>query len=296
MSLSPATAEALAGAGLDPAGVERSVALALDEDLRCGPDATTAATVPASTTATADVVARAAGVVAGLPVARAVLELAGATPSRLEVERPDGSAVRPGDRVATVEAPLAALLTAERTFLNYLTHLSGVATTTRAWVEAVAGTGCVVRDTRKTIPGLRLLEKYAVRCGGGSNHRMGLGDAALVKDNHVLAAGSVAAAIAAVRGTYPDLPLEVECDTVEQVTQALDAGAMSILLDNMTIDELRTAVERGRARPGVRFEASGGLELASVRAVAETGVHYVAVGALTHSAPALDLGLDLRGH
>jgi nicotinate-nucleotide pyrophosphorylase (carboxylating) len=185
------------------------------------------------------------------------------------------------------------VLGAERTLLNFLSHLSGIATATRAWADAVAGTGAVVRDTRKTTPGLRVLEKYAVRCGGGANHRMGLGDAALVKDNHVAAAGGITAAIRAVRAAAPGLPLEVECDRLAQVREALAAGAEFILLDNMGIAGLRAAVTLARRYPAVRLEASGGLRLAAARAVAETGVHFLAVGALTHSSPALDLGLDI---
>ena len=192
-----------------------------------------------------------------------------------------------------VRAPLRELLGAERTLLNFLTHLSGIATATRAWSDALAGTGCAVRDTRKTTPGLRQLEKYAVRCGGGRNHRMGLGDAALIKDNHIVAAGGIGPAIAAVRSAAPGLPLEVECDTLPQVRQALDAGADLILLDNMSLADLRAAVTMTRGHPGVRLEASGGLRLETARAVAGTGVDYVAVGALTHSSPALDLGLDI---
>jgi nicotinate-nucleotide pyrophosphorylase (carboxylating) len=196
--------------------------------------------------------------------------------------------------VLTIEGPLRGLLTAERTLLNLMTHLSGIATATRAWVDAIAGTGAVVRDTRKTTPGLRQLEKYAVRCGGGSNHRLGLGDAALIKDNHVAAAGGISQAVDAVRATAPAVALEVECDTLEQVRAALAAGCDLILLDNMTVADLRAAVALARAWPGVRLEASGGLRLDTARAVAQTGVDFLAVGALTHSSPALDLALDLR--
>ena len=176
--------------------------------------------------------------------------------------------------------------------LNFLTRLSGIATATRAWADAVAGTGAVIRDTRKTTPGLRVVEKYAVRCGGGQNHRMGLGDAALIKDNHVAAAGGVAAAVAAVRSAAPGVTLEVECDSLAQVREALAAGARFLLLDNMGLDALREAVAEARRRDGVRLEASGGLRLATAREVAATGVDYLSVGALTHSSPALDLGLD----
>ena len=189
--------------------------------------------------------------------------------------------------------PVRVLLTAERSALNLLCHLSGVATLTRAWADAVAGTGAHIRDTRKTTPGLRLLEKYAVRCGGGVNHRMALSDAALVKDNHVIAAGGVAAAFDAVRRDFPDLEVEVECDTVAQVREVVTAGADLVLLDNMSIADMRAAVEVCRAA-GVMTEASGGLQLDNARAVAETGVDFLAIGALTHSAPVLDLGVDLR--
>ena len=283
---------ALTAAGLDPAEVQQVVRGTLDEDLRYGPDVTTLATVGADVVATADLVARRPGVIAGGPVALAVLDACGL--SEVTVVAADGAVVGPGDVILTVKAPLRPLLTAERSLLNLVTHLSGIATATRAWVDAVAGTGCVVRDTRKTTPGLRPLEKYAVRCGGGTNHRLGLGDAALIKDNHVVAAGGILPAIEAVRRAAPDIPLEVECDTLEQVGEALDAGCDLILLDNMELSDLCAAVAMARAHPGVRLEASGGLTLATARAVAETGVDYVAVGALTHSSPALDLGLDLR--
>jgi nicotinate-nucleotide pyrophosphorylase (carboxylating) len=276
---------------LDPAEVERAVRAALAEDLAYGPDVTSAAVIPSGAVGVADVVARAAGVVAGLPVASAVVEIAGA--GSLTAVLSDGSSVSPGDVVATVKGPLRELLGAERTLLNFLTHLSGIATATRAWVDAVTGTGAAIRDTRKTLPGLRVLEKYAVRCGGGVNHRMGLGDAALIKDNHVAAAGSVAAAFRAVRAASPQVAVEVECDTLGQVGEALQAGATLILLDNMSGPDMRAAVGLARAYPDARLEASGGLRLSSAREVALTGVHFLAVGALTHSSPALDLALDL---
>src|ERR1700760_3988800 len=291
--LGPLTTELLLAAGLDPAGVEPTVRTALAEDLRYGPDITSAATAPAGARAVAGVVARQPGTLAGLPVALAVLELAGLPAEEAKLLAADGDRLAAGTEVLRIDAPLRELLGAERTLLNFLTHLSGVATATRAWADALAGTGCVVRDTRKTVPGLRALEKYAVRCGGGQNHRMGLGDAALIKDNHVVAAGSITKAIEAVRAAAPGLPLEVECDTLDQVQEALDAGAQLILLDNMDLPELRAAVTMAADYPGVKLEASGGLRLAAARAVAETGVDYVAVGALTHSSPALDLGLDL---
>jgi nicotinate-nucleotide pyrophosphorylase (carboxylating) len=232
-------------------------------------------------------------VLAGLPVALAVLDAAGVPPAAAEPLRADGERVDRGTEVLRIRAPLREMLGAERTLLNFLTHLSGIATATRQWADAVAGTGCTVRDTRKTTPGLRQLEKYAVRCGGGVNHRMGLGDAALVKDNHVAAAGGIAAAIRAVRAAAPGLPLEVECDTLAQVRDALAAGAGLILLDNMGLADLRAAVALAGRYPAARLEASGGLRLEMAEAVARTGVDFIAVGALTHSSPALDLGLDV---
>jgi nicotinate-nucleotide pyrophosphorylase (carboxylating) len=293
MTLDAAVTGRLVAAGLDPEDTERVVRAALDEDLRYGPDVTSAATAAPHERAAGGVVARQPGVLAGLPVALAVLDTAGIPPEAAELLRADGDGIEAGAEVLRIRAPLRALLGAERTLLNFLTHLSGIATATRAWVDAVSGTGCAVRDTRKTTPGLRQLEKYAVRCGGGVNHRMGLGDAALIKDNHVLAAGGVTAAIAAVRAAAPGLPLEVECDSLEQVREALDAGTGLILLDNMGLADLRAAAAMARRYPPARLEASGGLRLQTARAVAETGVDYVAVGALTHSSPALDLGLDL---
>jgi len=240
---------------------------------------------------TGDVVAREHGVLAGVPLALAVLDaIDGVTATVL---RADGSRIGPGDAVLRVSGPATAVLGAERTLLNFLTHLSGIATATRAWADAIADTGAVVRDTRKTLPGLRALQKYAVRRGGGENHRLGLGDAALIKDNHVAAAGGIAKAIDAVRAAAPDVPLEVECDTLDQVREALDAGARFILLDNMPVATMRTAVAEARRYDGVRLEASGGLRLANAREVAATGVDYLSVGALTHSVTALDLGLDL---
>jgi nicotinate-nucleotide pyrophosphorylase (carboxylating) len=304
VSLATAVTGHLRAAGLDPEDTERVIRGALAEDLRYGPDVTSAATAAPGARAAADVVAREPGVLAGLPVALAVLDAAGipalapaGSPARAaglaEALAADGDRIGAGTAVLRITAPLRELLGAERTLLNFLTHLSGIATATRAWADALAGTGCAVRDTRKTIPGLRQLEKYAVRCGGGLNHRMGLGDAALIKDNHVAAAGGVAPAIKAVRAAAPGLPLEVECDDLDQVREALEAGAGLILLDNMGLAALRAAVGLARGYPSVRLEASGGLHLDQARAVAETGVDFVAVGALTHSSPALDLGLDL---
>jgi nicotinate-nucleotide pyrophosphorylase (carboxylating) len=283
----------LAAAGLDPGRTGQVVRAALDEDFRYGPDMTSVATAAPGAQAVAAAVARVPGVVAGLPVALAVLDLAGVPPEATQVRHRDGDRIQAGDEVMRISGPLREILGAERTLLNFLTHLSGVATATRAWADAVAGTGAVVRDTRKTTPGLRELEKYAVRCGGGENHRRGLGDAALVKDNHVAAAGGIAAAMSAVRSAAPGLPMEVECDSLAQVREALAADAGLILLDNMGLADMRSAVALAREHGGVRLEASGGLRLDMARAVAETGVDYLAVGALTHSSPALDLGLDL---
>ena len=294
MTLGTLVSDALRAAGLDPVDTGQAVRGALDEDFRYGPDATSAATAPAGTPAVAEVVARQPGVLAGLPVALAVLDAAGLAPSAATPLRADGDRVGPGTAVLRIRGPLREMLGAERTLLNFLTHLSGIATVTRAWVDVLAGTGAVLRDTRKTTPGLRQLEKYAVRCGGGVNHRMGLGDAALVKDNHVAAAGGITAAIRAVQAAAPGLPLEVECDSVAQVEEALAAGAELILLDNMSLAGLRAAVAVAGGYPAARLEASGGLRLGQASAVAATGVHYLSVGALTHSAPALDLGLDLR--
>ncbi|WP_377274172.1 carboxylating nicotinate-nucleotide diphosphorylase [Peterkaempfera sp. SMS 1(5)a] len=290
--LDPALAQLLADAGLDPVEVEDIATLALAEDLAGGEDVTSNATVPADAVATADFTARTTGTVAGLRVAEALISLV--CEDEFEVERhvEDGAQVEGGQVLLSVRGRTRDLLTAERSALNLLCHLSGIATATRAWADAVEGTGAAVRDTRKTTPGLRALEKYAVRCGGGVNHRMSLSDAALVKDNHVVAAGGVAEAFRAVREAYPDLPVEVEVDTLEQIPPVLHAGADLILLDNFTVGELKEAVQlvAGRAR----LEASGGLILAGAREVAQTGVDYLAVGALTHSAPVLDIGLDLR--
>ena len=305
-ALAPATGRALEAAGLDVADVVRAVRAAFDEDFRYGPDVTSAATV-AGRTVTAEVVAREAGVVAGLPVALAVFDLvpeylgAGAVDAAATALVADGTRVAPGDAVLRVAGDAVAVLGAERTMLNFVTHLSGIASATREWADALAGTGAVVRDTRKTLPGLRSLQKYAVRCGGGENHRMALGDAALIKDNHVAAAGGVAAAVRAVQAAAqctsdgPGLVIEVECDSIAQVREALAAGARFILLDNMPVPTLREAVAVARAYDGVLLESSGRLRVADARAVAATGVDYLSVGTLTHSSRTLDLGLDYSG-
>jgi nicotinate-nucleotide pyrophosphorylase (carboxylating) len=294
--LSPATRERLIAGGLDPDAVAAVVRATVAEDLIGGADVTSVATVPPAQRSVATFGARRDGVVAGLPVAAAVVEaVCGPTASELTYLVVDGQRVVAGTDVARVTAPTRALLTAERSALNLLCHLSGVATLTRRWADALAGTGAMVRDTRKTMPGLRALEKYAVRMGGGANHRMGLSDAALVKDNHVMAAGGVAEAFAAVRALEATLPVEIEVDSLEALEEALDAGADVVLLDNFAIDHMRSAVALRNARaPGVVLEASGGLTVDVARAVGETGVDFVAVGELTHSAPVLDIGLDLE--
>jgi nicotinate-nucleotide pyrophosphorylase (carboxylating) len=277
---------------IDREDLQRVVKAALAEDLRYGPDVTTAATVPADAVAVGSFTPRKAGVIAGVPAALAVLDEVTEYEVVSRVE--DGTRLVAGEPALVVRGPIRGLVTAERTALNLLTHLSGIATATAAWVEIIAGTGCAVRDSRKTLPGLRLLEKYAVRCGGGVNHRMGLGDAILIKDNHVQAAGSVTAALAAARAYAPSLTCEVEVDTLDQLDEALAANAELVLLDNFTVADCAEAFRRTKAAgTGTLLEASGGLTLDVARAYAETGVDYLSVGGLTHSSPALDLGLDM---
>jgi nicotinate-nucleotide pyrophosphorylase (carboxylating) len=268
--------------------LERAVYAALAEDVGEG-DVTTEATVDSEAVGTAELVLREAGVVCGLGAAEAVFRALDPDVS-FEPLVEEGAVVdRPGV-VALVSGPERAILTGERTALNFLGRLSGIATVSRRYVDAVAGTGVAILDTRKTTPGLRALEKYAVACGGGRNHRFGLDDGVLVKDNHLRASGSIETALEGLRAAT-DLPVEVECDTLEQVSEALDAGADAILLDNMTLDELRAAVALAGGR--ARLEASGGITLENVRAVAETGVDEISVGALTHSARSLDVSLEL---
>jgi nicotinate-nucleotide pyrophosphorylase (carboxylating) len=275
-----------------------TIARGLAEDLRYGPDVTSVATVPADATTKASVVSRQAGVAAGVDIALLVLdEVIGAGQYGVLSRVDDGSRLEPGDALLVVEAPTRGLLTAERTMLNLVCHLSGIASTTAAWVEAVEGTGAKIRDTRKTLPGLRVLQKYAVRVGGGVNHRMGLGDAALIKDNHVAAAGSVVAALRAVREVAPDVPVEVEVDSLDQLDEVLgeDLGVSPlILLDNFPVWMTQMAVQRRDARAeDVKLESSGNLSLDNAYAYAGTGVDFLAVGALTHSVRVLDIGLDL---
>jgi nicotinate-nucleotide pyrophosphorylase (carboxylating) len=272
----------------------RVIARALEEDLRYGPDVTTLATVPAEATTMASMVARRPGVAAGVDVALLVLdEVLGRDGYKALDRVGDGERLVRGRPLLTVEAGTRGLLTAERTMLNLVCHLCGIATTTANWVCAVEGTKAKIRDTRKTLPGLRALQKYAVRVGGGVNHRMGLGDAALIKDNHVVAAGSVVDALRAVRASAPDLRCEVEVDSLEQLDDVLGEDVALVLLDNFEIWQAQMAVQRRDARaPDVKLEASGGLTLETAAAYAGTGVDYLAVGALTHSVKALDIGLD----
>ncbi len=288
---------------LDPQWLRTVVALALDEDLGPAPgrDVTTQATVPADAVGTARLVARAPGVVGGLVVVPEVLDQAAARlglPAVAWAPRAaDGDAVVAGDVLVELTGPVRVLLVAERTLLNLVSRASGVATHTRRWADALAGTGATVLDTRKTTPGLRALEKYAVRCGGGANKRMGLYDVAMIKDNHVVAAGSVAAAVAAVREAFPDVAVQVEADTLDQAMEALDAGATFLLLDNMPTPLLTEVVAAVRAREAetgpVELEATGTLTLDRAAEVAATGVDYLSVGGLTHSSPILDVALDL---
>jgi len=282
----------LVAAGFSLDAVSSLITMALDEDLDGGVDVTTVATVPVDQRATLDLVARGAGVSAGAPVAAAVFAEVCGSDAAITIVTPDGTRVEPGTVILSVTGITHELLRAERPALNLLGHLSGIATATRAWVDAIEGTGARIRDTRKTTPGMRRLEKYAVRCGGGVNHRMSLSDAALVKDNHVVAAGGVAEAFDLVRTQFPGLDVEVEVDSLDQLDEVLAAGADLVLLDNFTPERMREAVRRTSGR--ARLEASGGLSLDVAAEVASTGVDYLAVGALTHSAPVLDIGADLR--
>lgn len=290
--MNESTVAALRAAGLDPTEVARVVSTALDEDL--GParlDVTSVATIPDDKVDTAEVVARADGVVAGLAVAAAVFEQVDAR-TRWESKVTDGERVARGAALATVTGPTRSLLTAERTALNLLCRMSGVATHTRAWAERLAGTKATVLDTRKTTPGLRALEKYAVRAGGGTNKRMGLYDVAMIKDNHKEAAGSITEAFNAVRSAEPDVDVQVEVETIEEALEAVAAGAVFLLCDNMSPKELAEVVEAVGER--AELEATGTITLDSAVDYAATGVDYISVGALTHSSPILDIGLDFE--
>ena len=284
--------DALINAGLNPLDVTEVVLRSLHEDVDERGDVTSIATIPADQVSVLELVSRASGVVAGVPVAAAVFQILCGNEADIESVALDGQAVQPGSVILRVTGPTRGVLQAERPALNLISHLSGIATATNKWVEAVAGTKAKVRDTRKTTPGLRFLEKYAVRAGGGVNHRMNLSDAALVKDNHVVAAGGVKEAFELIKFNYPDIDVEVEVDSLDQLAEVVDAGADLVLLDNFTPDQMRAAVSQvgGRAK----LEASGGLTLDKALEVAQTGVDYIAVGALTHSAPVLDIGADLK--
>jgi nicotinate-nucleotide pyrophosphorylase (carboxylating) len=287
-----ATSAALSAAGIDPQEVARIVDTALREDLGpAGLDVTSVATIPADQFDTADLIARQAGVVAGLAVAAAVFETTGSD-SELVLHRLDGELVAVGDVLATITGRTRSLLTAERTALNLLSRMSGVATHTRAWAEQLAGTKALVLDTRKTTPGLRALDKYAVRAGGGTNKRMGLYDVAMIKDNHKLAAGSITAAYRAVRSAFPEVTVQVEFTTLAEAMEAVEAGATFLLCDNMSPQLLAEVVREvgGRAE----LEATGGLTLEVAAEYAATGVDYLSVGGLTHSSPIVDIALDLR--
>lgn len=280
-----------ATAALDPLLVEDVVRAALREDLGRAGDITTLTTIPAGRRARAAIGARKAGVIAGLPLAVAAMRMLDPA-AEIAVTKGDGSRVAAGDVVATITADARALLSAERVALNFLGRLSGIATLTAAYVAAVAGTRARIVDTRKTTPGWRALEKYAVRCGGGVNHRFGLDDAVLIKDNHIAVAGGVRPALRAAKAAVGHLvKIEIEVDDLDQLAEVLDEGADVVLLDNMAPDRLRQAV----AMVGGRLitEASGGVHLDTVAAIAATGVDLISVGALTHSASVLDLGLDI---
>ena len=285
-------ADHLAAAHLDASAVAALIQLTIAEDLADGVDVTSVATVPEPQYAILDLVARQPGVTAGVWVAAAVFDLITDHDAEIDVRVEDGTDVQIGDVLISIKAHTRQLLVGERTALNFFGHLSGVATATHAWALQLEGTNARVRDTRKTMPFLRALEKYAVRCGGGVNHRMSLSDAALVKDNHIVAAGGVREAFEAVRTKFPGIPVEVEVDTLEQLHEVLAAGADLVLLDNFTLDEMREAVAINRGR--ATLEASGGLTLENAYDVGRTGVDYIAVGALTHSAHVLDIGADLR--
>ena len=284
--------EDLREAGLEPELVQALVDLAISEDLMGGSDVTSLATIPETQISELDLVTRSSGVIAGIDIA--ALVFLSISDNKIAVEKcvTDGSAVDSKTCLLTVKGRTIDLLAAERTALNFLGHLSGIATTTNKWVKEIAGSNSQIRDTRKTTPGLRLLEKYAVKAGGGTNHRMSLNDQALIKDNHIIAAGSIKKAVEKVRDKFPEIEFEIEVDNLTQLDEALAAQAQLILLDNFAFDDLQKAV--GIVNKKAKLEASGGLTLENARKIAETGVDFLAVGALTHSAPVLDIGGDLR--
>ena len=277
---------------ISPQPFEALVDAALREDLGSGLDATTVATIPANQIATAQFNARKSGVIAGLFAAQAVLEIAGNSAIKFDKQISEGSKVEAGQLIFEATGKVTDLLLAERTALNFLSRLSGIATTSSIWVEAVKGTNCVVRDTRKTTPGWREIEKFAVRMGGATNHRMNLSDAALIKDNHIAATGSIANAINDVRSKFPNLSIEVEIDHLDQMEEAIAGKVDLILLDNMSPEQCKLAVKQCAGR--TKLEASGGITLENARDYAMSGVDFIAIGALTHSAAILDIGLDLK--
>ena len=284
--------ENLRSNGLEPELVQALVDLAISEDLMGGTDVTSLATIPEIQISELDLVTRSPGVIAGINIAALVFLSVASRKIDIELCVEDGKKVEANTCLLTAKGSTIELLTAERTALNFLGHLSGIATTTNKWVNEISGTNAKVRDTRKTTPGLRLLEKYAVKAGGGTNHRMSLNDQALIKDNHIVASGSIKSAVEKVKDKFPELEFEVEVDNLDQLSEALAVNTKLILLDNFNIDDLKKAVVAVNKK--AKLEASGGITLENARKIAETGVDFIAVGALTHSAPVLDIGGDLR--
>jgi len=284
--------ENLRSNGLEPELVQALVDLAISEDLMGGTDVTSLATIPEIQISELDLVTRSPGVIAGINIAALVFLSVANKKIEIELCVEDGKKVDAKTCLLTAKGSTIDLLTAERTALNFLGHLSGIATTTNKWVNEISGTNAKVRDTRKTTPGLRLLEKYAVKAGGGTNHRMSLNDQALIKDNHIVASGSIKSAVEKVKDKFPELEFEIEVDNLDQLNEALAVDAKLILLDNFSIEDLKKAVEAVNKK--AKLEASGGITLENARKIAETGVDFLAVGALTHSAPVLDIGGDLR--
>ena len=284
--------ENLRSNGLEPELVQALVDLAISEDLMGGTDVTSLATIPEIQISELDLVTRTPGVIAGINIAALVFLSVASRKIDIELCVEDGKKVEANTCLLTAKGSTIELLTAERTALNFLGHLSGIATTTNKWVNEISGTNAKVRDTRKTTPGLRLLEKYAVKAGGGTNHRMSLNDQALIKDNHIVASGSIKSAVEKVKDKFPELDFEIEVDNLNQLNEALAVNAKLILLDNFNIEDLKKAVVTVNKK--AKLEASGGITLENARKIAETGVDFIAVGALTHSAPVLDIGGDLR--
>ena len=284
--------ENLRSNGLEPELVQALVDLAISEDLMGGTDVTSLATIPEIQISELDLVTRSPGVIAGINIAALVFLSVASKKIDIEICVEDGKKVEANTCLLTAKGSTIELLTAERTALNFLGHLSGIATTTNKWVNEISGTNAKVRDTRKTTPGLRLLEKYAVKAGGGTNHRMSLNDQALIKDNHIVASGSIKSAVEKVKDKFPELDFEIEVDNLDQLNEALAVDAKLILLDNFSIEDLKKAVVTVNKK--AKLEASGGITLENARKIAETGVDFLAVGALTHSAPVLDIGGDLR--